>query len=84
MGIKQLPSIKDYWSTSELLGVPYIAKQMSVQCFEWIIGHLHLNNNSIKPKKGEPLFDKLYKLRLLLTHLSERFLCISPIKMPGY
>ena len=76
MGIHKLPSIKDYWSSSEMLQVPYISKQMGVRRFEWILGHLHLNDNSLQPKKGEKNFDKLYIFCPLLGSLSERFLSV--------
>lgn len=41
MGIKKLPSYRDYWSSSELLHDNYISKQMNVKRFSWILSHLH-------------------------------------------
>lgn len=76
MGIKKMPSYRDYWSSSEVLHDNYISKAMNVKRFAWILSHLHLNDNSLQPKRGDPLFDKLYKLRPLLTHLAERFLSV--------
>ena len=49
---------------------------MSVKRFSWILGHLHLNDNSLQPKRGDDKFDKLYKIRPLIVHLSERFLSV--------
>ncbi|KFM62055.1 PiggyBac transposable element-derived protein 4, partial [Stegodyphus mimosarum] len=73
MGIKKLPSYRDFWSTNEILNESYVAKQMAVKKFSWILGNLHLNDNSLMPKREDRTFDKLYKVRPLLTHLSERF-----------
>ena len=53
---------------------------MPVKRFTWILGHLHLNDNSLIPDRGDNKFDKLYKLRPLLNHLSERF---SSLYKPG-
>lgn len=76
MGIKKLPSYRDYWSTSEDLHDGYISQQMSVKRFSWILSHLHLNDNSLQPKKGDANFDKLFKIRPLISHLSDRFLSV--------
>lgn len=47
---------------------------MSVNRFSFIlIHHLHLNDATKEPKKGEPGYDKLYKIRPLLDNLSETF-----------
>ncbi|GBM15863.1 Chimeric ERCC6-PGBD3 protein [Araneus ventricosus] len=74
MGLKKMPSYRDYWSSCEILHDSYISKAMSVKRFAWILSHLHLNDNTVQPKREDALFDKLYKLRPLLSHLSERFL----------
>ncbi|GFQ93506.1 piggyBac transposable element-derived protein 4 [Trichonephila clavata] len=47
---------------------------MPVRKFVWILGNLHLNDNNLMPKKPEKNFDKLYKVRPFLDHLSEKFL----------
>lgn len=73
MGIKRLPSYRDYWSSDIDLNDPFISKLMPVNRFSWLLGNVHLNNNSLMPKKGEPGFDKLYKLRPFLTALSQNF-----------
>ena len=76
MGIKKLPSYSDYWSSCEALHDAYILSLMSVKRFSWILGHLHLNDNSLQPKRGDDKFHKLYKIRPLIIHLSERFLSV--------
>ncbi|XP_054719241.1 piggyBac transposable element-derived protein 3-like [Uloborus diversus] len=74
MGIKRLPSYRDYWSSDPDLNDPFISRQLSVKRFSWILSHLHLNDNSLQPKRGAPGYDKLYKLRPLISELSEKFL----------
>ena len=74
MGIKKMPSYRDYWVNEESLNDSFICKQMSSRRFSWILTNLHLNDNSLQPKKGEENFDRLYKLHPFLSHLSERFL----------
>lgn len=73
MGIKKLPSYKDYWSSRQDLRDHFIASAMSRNRFSWLLGHIHLNDNSLQPKKGQPEFDKLYKVRPMLNKLSESF-----------
>ncbi|KFM77001.1 PiggyBac transposable element-derived protein 4, partial [Stegodyphus mimosarum] len=73
MGIKKLPSYRDFWSSDELLHDNYVSKQMPVKSFSWMLSHFHLNDNSLQPHRGDENFDKLYKVQPLLSHLSERF-----------
>ncbi|GFY55831.1 piggyBac transposable element-derived protein 4 [Trichonephila inaurata madagascariensis] len=47
---------------------------MPVRKFIWNLGNIHLKDNNLMPKKSEKNFDKLYKGRPLLDHLSEMFL----------
>ncbi|GFS29687.1 piggyBac transposable element-derived protein 4 [Trichonephila inaurata madagascariensis] len=74
MGIKRLPSYRDFWSTNEILHDAFVSGLMRVRKFIWILGNIHLNDNNLMPKKSEKNFDKLYKVRPLLDHLSEMFL----------
>lgn len=73
MGIKKLPSYRDYWSSSNILNDSCVSSLMPVKRFSWLLGHLHINDNSLQPRRSDPDFDKLYKVRPLLTHLLERF-----------
>lgn len=73
MGIKKLPSYKDYWSSRADLRDDFISSCMSRNRFSWLLGHIHLNDNSKEPAKGQPNYDKLYKLRPMLEKLSETY-----------
>lgn len=73
MGIKVLPSYRDYWSTDNDLNDPYISKLMVVNRFGWMLSHLHLNNNALLPNRQQPDFDKLYKVRPFIDALRKNF-----------
>nr|CAH7730523.1 unnamed protein product [Callosobruchus chinensis]CAH7746626.1 unnamed protein product [Callosobruchus chinensis] len=73
MGVKKLPSLKDYWSSQEEIRDSYISKVISRDRFYWLLSHLHFSDNSLQPKKGDQNFNKLYKLGSLLTTLSRTY-----------
>lgn len=73
MGIKNLPSYRDYWSSQKELNDPYISSLMPVKRFSWFLTNLHISDKSLEPKRDDPDFDKLYKVRPLLDHLSQKF-----------
>ncbi|KAJ8980494.1 hypothetical protein NQ317_000610, partial [Molorchus minor] len=61
MGIKKMPSYKDYWSARIDLRDHFIASCMSRNRFSWLLGHIHVNDNTLQPKKGHPGYDKLLR-----------------------
>ncbi|XP_058801241.1 piggyBac transposable element-derived protein 4-like [Phymastichus coffea] len=73
MGIKKLPSYRDYWSENPQVRDSYISSLMTVNRFSFFLPHIHVNDNSKEPKKGDPNDDKLYKVRPLLDELSRTF-----------
>lgn len=73
MGIKKLPSYRDYWSTAPDMQDPYISQLMTVNRFGWLLSNLHIADNRNTPKRSDPDFDKLYKLRPLISDLGKNF-----------
>lgn len=73
IGIKRLPSYRDYWSTNFQLNDPYISSVMSVKRFSFLLSNLHLNDSTKEPKRNEPEYDKLYKIRPYLNILSRTY-----------
>lgn len=71
MDVKRLPSYRDFWSTKLELRDSYVSKLMPRTRFDWLLGNIHLNKNTLQPKHGEIGFDKLYKVRPLLSVLTE-------------
>lgn len=79
MGLTKKPSYKDYWSSKMQMRDPFISSVMSRDRFNWLLGHIHINDNSIQPKKHEHGYDKLYKIRPVLEALSHTFSnCYKP------
>lgn len=79
MGIKKLPSYRDYWSSDSVLRDQFISSAMPVNRFGWLLSNLHLNDNSNMPNRQDQNYDKLYKLRPFLDSLSSTFIsCYNP------
>lgn len=74
MGIKKIPSLRDFWSSNYILRDNFITTVLSRDRFVWLLGNLHLNDNSIMPERNSPNYDKLYKLRPLINILSATFM----------
>lgn len=74
MGLKKLPSIRDYWSSNVQLRDSYISSIISRNRFFFLLYRIHLNDNESMPRKGDPTYDKLYKVAPMINHLSENFL----------
>ena len=73
MGMKRLPSYRDYWSTNLQMNDPYISSVMPVKRFSFLLSNLHLNDTSKEPKRNEPGYDKLYKVAPFLDIVSETY-----------
>lgn len=61
MGVKKMPSYRDFWSSDPMLRDNYISSA-AVNRFGWLLSNFHINDNQKMPKSGEPGFDKLYKI----------------------
>ena len=73
MSIHRLPTLRDYWSSDWVLGVPAFAKVMPRNRFLEIWNNLHLCDNTKMPRPGEPGYDKLFKVREFLDDLNTNF-----------
>jgi hypothetical protein len=79
MSVKKLPSYRNYWSSSPDLHDSHISDLMTVKRFSFLLSHIHANDNSLMPKRGEDNFDKLYKIKPLVEMLNKKFAeCYSP------
>ena len=74
MSMHPIHSVRDYWSSDWILGVPSLARIMTVARFETITRYLHLNDNANMPATGTPGFDKLFKVRPFLESIHANFL----------
>lgn len=73
MGFHKLPSIRLYWSADENFYNSRIANIMTQKRFLNILRYLHLNDNNVMPQRGNPAFDKLYKIRPMINYLNDKF-----------
>ena len=73
MGLLHLPQIHDYWSRSKVLSTPLFSSVMSRDRFLSILKFIHLNDSSLQKKHGEEGYDRLFKIRPLLEHMSAVF-----------
>lgn len=82
MGIKKLPSYRDYWSSICEMRDTYISSKMPVNRFGWYLSKLHVNDNSLIKSRNEPGFDKLFKIRPILDILTVTFKsCYNPTRI---
>ena len=73
MGITNLPEMAMYWSSDPFYGNEGIKKVFTRARFKDIGRFLHFSDSSKEPKKGEPQYDRLYKLRHVLEFLKKKF-----------
>lgn len=66
MGLKKLPALEDYWTSSNLLGCPELVYRWPYRKFRAMLSTFHLNDNSKAPLSINASFDRLYKVRPLL------------------
>lgn len=74
-GLHSLPEIRMCWSSDPLFRIQPVADVMSRSRFMKLLGNLHVADNSQAPGRLHPDFDKLYKIRPLLTFMNDKFAC---------
>lgn len=74
MSLLQLPSSRHYWNTS--IGQDFVRDTMSCNRFETIKQFLHFNNNQNHKNPNDDGYDKLFKIRPLLTHIRDQLLLV--------
>ena len=73
MGIVDLPSLQDYWSTSWPFSSPHFSSLLSHDRFLLFLKFLHLADNTKQAAKGQPGYDKLFKIRPFMDPLIKTF-----------
>ena len=76
MGIVREPEIRELWSQDERLHYSPIASRISRKRFKELTRYFHLVNNSTLPKRGEPGFHRLQKVKAVLEMVRERFTAV--------
>ena len=73
MGLVDRPSLHDYWKRDPLYYCPPIAERMSRDRFLEIHRYLHFVDNRTIIPPGEPGYDRLCKVRHVLSLIEDRF-----------
>lgn len=73
MGFHNLPSMRLYWSREKNFHVSRISGVMSMRRFLKIMRFLHVHDNEKMIPRGNMGYDRLFKIRPLLTHFSHVF-----------
>jgi len=73
MGLHGLPMFRMFWSTDPLFRVQPVADVMTRQRFMKLVGNLHVNDNNKALSRGDPGYDRLHKIRPLLTEMNANF-----------
>lgn len=73
MGYHSLPSIRSYWSNDPNFFCETVAKVMTVKRFLKLTRFLHLNDNFKMPPRSTEQFEKLYKVRPLISYLKKAY-----------
>lgn len=70
MGVIKLPQYRMHWSNGTR--IPTVAEAMSVNRFDKIKQFFHCNNDKML-LKGDPKYDKLYKVRPVIESVLQKF-----------
>lgn len=70
MSVYKYPNVRSYWGKHSFEA---IRGTMTVNRFEEIRRYLHFNDNSKAVDRGQPNYDRLFKVRPLVNHFNERF-----------
>ena len=71
MSVVDLPFRRMYWSRATRQ--PIVANALSINRFEEILSLLHVNDNQLQSVNGTEGYDRLYKVRPLLTNINRNF-----------
>ena len=69
MGINSLPQLAMYWSENGNIGIQSV---MTKNRFEELCQYLHFSDTTKEPKRGEPNYDRLFKIRPVLNDVLDK------------
>uniref|UniRef100_A0A8C5PTB7 PiggyBac transposable element-derived protein domain-containing protein n=1 Tax=Leptobrachium leishanense TaxID=445787 RepID=A0A8C5PTB7_9ANUR len=73
MGIVKKPSIRSYWHKNPILATPLFPRVMKRERYENLMRFLHFNDNALCPPRNDPMHDRLYTIRPLISLMSAKF-----------
>lgn len=71
MSVVKLNNIRSYWDP--IIGNRLVIETMSLNEFEKIRRYMHFSDLENMPDKTDPQYDKLYRIRPIITHLNKKF-----------
>ncbi|XP_053393043.1 piggyBac transposable element-derived protein 4-like [Mercenaria mercenaria] len=74
MGIQQLPQMEMYWSSDPFVGNTGIQQTMTCNRFVKISQYFHVSNREEEPVRGREGYDRLFKIREIMTVLVDTFM----------
>jgi hypothetical protein len=69
----ELPSLHDYWTKDPIFHCQSIAERMTRDRFLDIHRYIHFTNNNTMIPPGNPGYDRLCKVSIILEKIEERF-----------
>lgn len=73
MGISSLPEADMYWSKNVYIGNQGIQNIMTCNRYQKLGQYFHVSDRATEPAKGQPGYDKLYKVRPIIEHVQGTF-----------
>ena len=75
-GINELSSYPMYWSNDPFVGNAGVKSVMTLKSYEKINQYLHVSDRENEPIRGDPNYDKLFKIRPVIDVLSQQCLAV--------
>ena len=72
MGINTLPQLAMYWNKNPFIGNAGIQSVMTKNRFEQLCQYLHFSDTTKEPKRGEPNYDRLFKILPVLKDVLDK------------
>ena len=73
MGLCKKSRIEKYWSQGQIASTPYFGRYMSKNTFQLLLSNLHMANDDLNPRKGQPGHDALHKVRPFIDMCDKNF-----------
>ena len=74
MSLIKLPRTRYYWKKDN--SIKDVSEYMTMRRWETIKSYIHFSNNDEEPEKGDPNYDRIYKVRPFVELINERFMNI--------
>jgi hypothetical protein len=71
-GLNSRPQYKDYWSRNPYIGCKMVQQTMTLKRYEKLSQYFHVSDREMEPAPDHPNFDKLFKVRKILSEVQKR------------